>query len=161
MKNHTLNRTLAAAIAASLLAGSGAALAANDSMGSSENSMSQNESAMKAPMLTVADQAVSDDTVVIEDLYLPQNGYLVIHAADADGKLKAPESIGHKMVEKGEHQNVKIKLDHSVESGDKLFAMLHEDTGTHGSYEFADSGGKQDGAMKADGKPVIKPFMVK
>ncbi|GAB3680894.1 DUF7282 domain-containing protein [Salinisphaera aquimarina] len=169
MKNQTHNRTLAAAMAVSLIAGSGMALAASDSgdsMGSNDSSMMSKDSvakdsvSMKAPMLEVADQKIADDTVVIKDLYVPQDGYLVIHAADADGKLKAPESIGHMMIRKGEHADVKIKLDEPVESGDKLFAMLHDDTGAHGSYEFAESGGKKDGAMKADNKPVIKPFMV-
>jgi|AntDeeMinimDraft_5_1070356.scaffolds.fasta_scaffold03152_4 hypothetical protein len=165
MKTETRNRTLAAAVAVSLLAGSAAALAASDSNAesadSSDSSMTSDQNAVSTPKLSVEDQKVSDNTVVIDSVSMAEDGYVVIHAADDDGKLKAPESIGHKMVEKGEHNKVKIELDESVKSGDKLFAMLHKDTDEHGSYQFAESGGKKDGPATADGKPVIKPFMVK
>lgn len=163
MTNETRNRTLAAAVAISLTAGSGAALAAGDSQGTASNAsdMTNTQSAATTPALDVEDQQVSDNTVVINSVTMPDSGFLVIHAADENGKLKAPESIGHKQVESGVHDNVEVELDKSVESGDKLFAMLHKDTDEKGSYAFAESGGQKDGPVTAEGKPVIKPFMVK
>lgn len=166
MENETRNRTLTAAVAISLLVGSTAALAADDGStqsmpSSSDSSMSSDQSMASTPAISVEDQKVSDNTVVINSVTMSEAGFLVIHAADDNGKLKAPESIGHTMVEKGKHKNVKVELDKSVESGDKLFAMLHKDTDKKDSYEFAESKGQKDGPMTADGKPVIKPFMAK
>jgi len=162
MKITIPNRTLACAVAAVLSATAGNALATgnHDQDSASKDTAKSSQISMHSATLEVEDQTVSNDTVVIKDVYLPSDGYLVIHQARADGTMKAPESIGHTILKKGQHKAVKVELEASVESGDKLFAMLHNDTGKHGHYEFAESEGKSDDAMKADGKPVIKPFVV-
>jgi|GEM_PF-2348364 len=166
MTYRALQNTALALLAGSTVAISGAAFAGNDAMHSSSEQEASSQTSSKADThmsasLTVEDQKVTDDTVVIKDFTIPNDGFLVIHAADDNGKIKAPESIGHKKVDKGEHHEVAVELNQSVATGDKLFAMLHNDTGHHGEFEFSDSGGKTDGATKADGKPVIKPFMIK
>lgn len=167
MTYRALQTTAIALFASTAFAASGAALAAGDD--ATQASGEQDSSSMASAdtntgasaSLTVEDQKAVNNTVVIKNATMPEDGFLVIHAADDQGKLKAPESIGHTQIDKGDNKEIEVKLSQSVESGDKLFAMLHNDTGEKGKFEFAESGGKTDGATMSDGKPVIKPFKVK
>lgn len=100
------------------------------------------------------------ESVTVPMVSIAHDGFLVIHDSNAEGKIVAPQSIGHVMVKAGTHKNVTVKLDHAVKAGKKLFAMLHKDTGEKGVYKFAASGGKEDAPVMEDGKPVIVPFQV-
>ena len=109
-------------------------------------------------MLKVSDQKPSGETVTIADASLPADGFLVIHPSDASGNL-VEKDIGHVALKPGDHKAVKVQLMGTHKAGEKLWAMLHEDTGVKGKYEFGEAGKSNvDMPMKDDGKVVEQAF---
>jgi hypothetical protein len=105
-----------------------------------------------------SDQKATADTVTIADADLPQSGFLVIHPSDANGNL-IEKDIGHIALSAGDHKSVKVTLTGTYKPGDKLWAMLHEDTGTKGVYQFGAPGkANVDMPLKANGKVVEQSF---
>ncbi|WP_227370768.1 hypothetical protein [Halomonas sp. M20] len=98
------------------------------------------------------------DEITVDSVTSNGPGFVVIHASDAEGKPIAPQSIGHQQVEDGQQQDVEVSLDEETQSGDKVFVMLHEDTGEEGEYEFGPGSTDVDPPMTADGKPVVVPM---
>jgi plastocyanin len=102
------------------------------------------------PVVMVSDQEIVDGTVTIEEVVSNGPGWLVIHA-DADG---APGPVlGYTAVEDGENTGVEVQLDMG-EPTETLYAMLHTDTATVGSYEFPGP----DGPIQVDGQVVAPAF---
>jgi hypothetical protein len=64
--------------------------------------------------------------------------------------------IGHAPVATGANQNVRVVLDEPARNGDTLWAMLHDDTGTPGEYEFPAA----DPPVQAGGAVVMDSFVV-
>ncbi len=85
-----------------------------------------------APSVTVADQAIENDTVTIGTVVAAGPSWLVVHA-EADGK--PGPVIGHAAVVSGWNDNVMVTID-PAQATQTLFAMLHVDRGTVGTYEF-------------------------
>ena len=98
--------------------------------------------------------------VTVAKVDMPAAGFLVIHAFDADGKPIAPASIGHVAVPAGTSENVEVEIGIQTEAGMKVLAMLHEDTGTQGIYEFGPGSTEHDKPITADGKPVVAPVPI-
>lgn len=114
------------------------------------------------PMVDVMNQSASAQGVVmVPAVNMAENGFLVIHEANAMGKPVAPGSVGFVRLKAGEHTNVSVILDRPVKPGEKLFAMLHHDTGKMGVYEFGPGSTNVDLPVTANGGVVIKPFMIK
>jgi hypothetical protein len=67
--------------------------------------------------------------------------------------------LGYVALTAGDHKAVKVKLTGEPKRGDKLWAVLHQDTGTKGAFEFgmADNT-KVDMPFKVKGKPVQMRF---
>jgi hypothetical protein len=109
-------------------------------------------SAQDAPSITVEDQTISDDyMVVVSEVVSDGQGWLVIHA-DQDG---SPGPVaGFSMVNDGINTDVMVEIDPDIAT-DTLYAMLHEDTGTMGEYEFPDA---DPTATDADGNTVTQSF---
>lgn len=109
-------------------------------------------------IIKVSDQKFTGGEVTIADVNLPTDGFLVIHPSDASGNL-IERSIGQVALKAGDHKAVKVKLAETHKAGDKLWAMLHEDTGVKGTYEFgiADKTGV-DMPLKENGKAVEAAF---
>jgi predicted lipoprotein with Yx(FWY)xxD motif len=104
------------------------------------------------PSVKVADQAIANDTVTIAEVSSKGPGWIVIHA-DKNG---APGPVlGHAAVKDGENTNVAVKLAAEGRT-DTLYAMLHTDAGTVGTYEFPGA----DGPVSVDGKVVTPAFKV-
>ena len=101
--------------------------------------------------LKVSSQRISSGEVTIADANLPKNGFLVIHPSDAKGNL-TEKDIGHTALKAGEHKHVKVLLRGTPKAGEKLFAMLHEDTGKPGVYQFGGKA-KVDMPFKRNGRP--------
>jgi len=93
----------------------------------------------KAYVIQMADQPVADDnTVVADTVVMDGPGWLVIHA---DNGGKPGPVLGHTAVHAGRNANVSVEISADGRT-DSLWPMLHEDTGTVGTYEF----GTVDGA---------------
>jgi hypothetical protein len=120
-------------------------------------------SAMAAgPMVDVMNQSASAQGVVtVPAVTMAEDGFLVSHESNAMGKPVAPGSVGFVRLKAGDHSNVEVILHRSVKPGEKLFAMLHHDTGKMGVYEFGPGSTNVDMPVTANGKVVIKPFMIK
>lgn len=94
--------------------------------------------------LVANDQAVSaENTLVVESATLPENGWLVVHR-DNGGSPQVPGIISvPKLVEEGTESDIVIELESgvTVEDGETLWIMMHNDDGVKGTYEFNDSNG--------------------
>ncbi len=85
-----------------------------------------------SPSVTAADQAILDGSVVIDSAFMTAPGWVVIHT-EADGK--PGPVIGYAALPAGESTAVKVTVD-AAQATPGLFAMLHIDAGTLGTYEF-------------------------
>ena len=99
------------------------------------------------PSITVNEQKVEGDNVVIARLFLDKPGYIVIHKV-VDGKPGAV--IGNSELLDGENSNINVKV---ANYENELIAMLHYDDGD-GNYEFPGD----DTPTKVDDKVILKKF---
>ena len=90
-----------------------------------------------SPSVTVADQAIVDGKVTIAQVVSATPGWLVVHA-QKDGK--PGEVLGYSPVQEGDNADVVVMIDTAKASG-TLYAMLHSDAGTVGTYEFPGADG--------------------
>ena len=111
------------------------------------------------PSMTIELQEPGGD-ITIARVVSNVDGFVVTHEADDEGSPVAPESIGHTHIRKGTQERVGIVLDRDIESGEKIFVMLHEDTGKKGEYEFGPGQTNVDRPVMVDGKPFMKSFQV-
>ncbi len=88
--------------------------------------------ASSLPSVTVKDQSIVNNKLIIPQVVSDGPGWLVIHQ-DIDGKPGAV--IGYAAVHFGVSNNVAVTVD-SQKATNKLFAMLHVDKGKIGVYEF-------------------------
>ena len=104
------------------------------------------------PSVTVADQAIVDGKVTIAQVVSASPGWLVVHA-QKDG---APGLvIGYSPVKEGDNSDVVVLVD-VANATSTLYAMLHTDAGTVGTYEFPGA----DIPVKVDGQVVTPAFAV-
>jgi hypothetical protein len=103
--------------------------------------------------VTVSDQAVMDNMLTIDEVGMLQTGFVVLHRDTGEDAPVVPASIGHAQVQLGETSDLQIMLDEDVtlQTGDKVWAMLHIDNGVIGSYDF-------DGSDGSDDPPVFDAF---
>jgi cytochrome c oxidase subunit 2 len=93
-----------------------------------------------APYIIVGDQPVIEGKVVIASVTSLTPGFVVVHADD-NGNPGAV--LGYTVVSSGTSPQVEVAIDITKQTP-ILYAMLHEDTGVQGTFEFP-----------ADDKPVM------
>jgi plastocyanin len=109
-------------------------------------------SAAITPSVTVSDQEIVNGGVTIARVVSAGPGWLVIHA-QKDG---APGLVlGYIAVKEGDNADVVVQID-ATRATATLYAMLHSDAGTIGTYEFPGS----DGSVSVDGQVVTPAFAV-
>lgn len=96
--------------------------------------MMETPAAMAAPPVSLRNQALQDNRVVIGSVRSEGPGWLVIHSATADGSV-GPD-IGHAPLTAGENPHVVVAFEAPSAVTASLFAMIHVDAGTIGLYEF-------------------------
>lgn len=106
--------------------------------------------------VTVQNQFIAGNSVTVENVVSPDAGWLVIHA-DSGAGAPGPV-IGYAPVQAGVNEQVLVVLD-VVNITPTLFAMLHEDTGEVGVYEFGEVEGA-DMPVSVEGAVVAPPFDV-
>ena len=107
------------------------------------------------PMVSVRDQLVVNGTVTITEAYSEGPGFIVIHV-DNDG---SPGPVaGFAAIPAGHSQNIVVEIDTTMATP-ILYAMLHEDTGEPGVYEFGTVEGA-DGPVAVDGNVVAPSFPI-
>ena len=106
--------------------------------------------AQVTPSVTVSDQPIENEMVTVDQVVSVGAGWIVIHA-DANG---APGPVlGNAAVSDGENLAVQVQLAAEGRT-EMLWAMLHTDAGTVGTYEFPGD----DGPVTVDGSVVVVPF---
>lgn len=104
------------------------------------------------PSVSVADQPIVNGTVTIAEVVSDGPGWLVIHA-QKDGK--PGPVLGWSPVSDGVNTDVVVKIDVTGVT-ETLYAMLHTDAGTVGTYEFPGA----DVPVKVGDKIVTPPFKI-
>jgi predicted lipoprotein with Yx(FWY)xxD motif len=104
------------------------------------------------PSVQVSDQDIKGDTVTVAAVVSDGPGWLVIHA-DNGGNPGAV--IGYAALQDGTNTNVQVQIDIPAAT-ETLYAMLHTDGGTAGTYEFPG----EDGPVSVNGSVVTTSFQV-
>ncbi len=87
--------------------------------------------AEESAKIEVKNQALANDKIMINEVYAPKQGWIVIHQV-VNGK--AGMVIGEKTVVKGENKTLVVPVD-KTKVTTELIAMLHIDVGVIGTYE--------------------------
>lgn len=90
------------------------------------------------PSVTVGDQTSGGTTITVTQVTAAEPGWLVIHA-NADGK--PGPVLGQASVPAGTTDNVVVTLNTPLGETAPVWAMLHVDAGTVGTYEFPGADG--------------------
>jgi PGF-CTERM protein len=106
----------------------------------------------------ITEQTSGGHTVVVDEVTLPDGGFVAIHDSTVTEGGNATFKSVHgssEYLEGGTHENVTVKLDEPLEEDDSLVAMPHKDTDGDHIYRFVSSNGEEDGPYTADGEAVI------
>jgi hypothetical protein len=106
-----------------------------------------------APMLSALPQPAGA-VVAIDEAFMPEPGFVVVHATDAEGRALVPASIGAAPLAAGWSRNIAVALSAPVQPGDRVIAMLHLDSNRPGVYEFGPASIAHDKPVMHDGRPV-------
>ena len=100
--------------------------------------------------------------VTIDEVNTEQIGFIVLHRDNGSDAPVVPDEIGKAQVYLGANSDVEITLNsgETLESGDKVWAMLHIDNGTIGSYEFDGSEGSNDPPVIENDNIVMVQFTI-
>lgn len=182
-------KTALVAVVAMLALGTSAALA----LGAGPHATSAPETAQEtaidaqedtpteeAANVTVENQTSNGSAVVVQEVTVPEGGFVVIHAAnetedefsenetqfeganeteledapaanDTAQQYTAGEVLGNSTyLEAGTHENVSVALNRTLNESQVLIAMPHQDTNDNQRYEFPEA----DNPYTADGQPV-------
>lgn len=127
--------------------------------GTTENSQDQPatanssaETTLEVNSIAVVDQAVISGTVIVGSVNSTVDGWVAIHQ-EINGKPGL--IIGAAPVKKGENNKVVVTIKTNSVTP-KLYAMLHEDKGLIGQFEFS----AVDPAVMVNGAMVIQVFAV-
>lgn len=104
------------------------------------------------PSVTVEDQDAAAGSVTVAEVVSAAAGWIVIHA-EADGG--PGPVIGWEQVDEGTNSAVMVEVD-LTQATDVLYAMLHDDLGEVGVYEFPGD----DAPAMFDGEMVSPSFTV-
>ena len=109
--------------------------------------------------VTVEDQTLELSTLVtIAEAVSDGPGFIVIHAEQGDGP--GPEILGNTALTSGTNTDIEVALNRPAVDGETLYAMLHTDDNTIGTYEFGDVADADGPVFDADEEVIAPPFDV-
>ncbi|WP_150122337.1 YncE family protein, partial [Sulfitobacter sp. HI0129] len=114
---------------------------------------------VQAQQVSVTNPSVEAGTLSVDVTGLNGSGFVVVHAVAEGGGPVVPQSIGNAYVPEGV-EHVTVPIGAPVAAGDKLFVMLHTDSGVARVYEFGEGTTDIDTPVMVDGKPVVIPIAV-
>ncbi|WP_430506125.1 DUF7282 domain-containing protein [Haloparvum sp. PAK95] len=101
-------------------------------------------------------QASGGNTVVVDEVYLPNGGFVTVHDSTlADGAVIESIRGTSEYLEPGVHRNVEVTLEEPLEEDDQPFAMAHQDTNDNQAYDFPSSDGEDDGPYTTDSGDIV------
>jgi len=107
----------------------------------------------ETPSVTVENQAVTENQVIVSSVVYTGPGWIVIHR---DDNGQPGPVIGYAAVQAGTNTDVAVTLDEAPAEGDVLWAMLHTDAGEEGTYEFPGA----DVPVRLNDEIVMQQFTV-
>lgn len=110
-----------------------------------------------------ADQTISQNTILVQEVTMNNDGWVVIHKDNGNGGPMVPDIISvPKYVEAGSTADVKVQLTNtaSITDGETLWVMLHTDNGVEGTYEFNGSNGLDGPILNDNGEVVTAPIVI-
>jgi hypothetical protein len=113
-----------------------------------------------APSLTLADEPLRGAVVLLNEVKVQSDAWVVVHPEAAGGGPDASTILGRSFLMHGTTERVPIELDAVTPSGTTLFVMLHDDTGEIGTFEF-NGPGTPDQPLMANDAPVVDTFVVR
>ncbi|MDF9747033.1 DUF7282 domain-containing protein [Natrinema salsiterrestre] len=154
-----------------LLSGASFAFAATDGGVATQVNETDNETENETANVTFENQTSNGTAVVVNNTTLPEGGFAVIHAAaltdenasenetvtNMSEDYEPGEVLGNSTyLDSGEHENVTVELNESLEESQVLIAMAHQDTNDNETYDFPEA----DDPYTEDGEPVTDDAMV-
>jgi len=85
-----------------------------------------------------------------------RDGWVSVHESREDGTILLPDSIGEARVDSGDSENIIVDLWDAPAVGDKLWVLLHVDSGERGLYEFPE----QDPPVKRNGETMVRSLII-
>ncbi|QRV14869.1 hypothetical protein JMJ58_18435 [Haloterrigena salifodinae] len=157
-------RTIGVAVVAALVLLSGASLAV---VATDAGTIQENETENETATVTFENQTSNGTAVVVNNTTLPEGGFAVIHAAAPDDGNETVTNLSEEYapgdvlgnstyLDPGEHENVTVELNESLEESQVLIAMAHQDTNGNETYEFPEA----DDPYTSDDEPVIDDALI-
>lgn len=112
-----------------------------------------NEETKIVSTVTVENQDLKGDTVIVKEAIIDEQGWATIHN---DNQGTFGDVIGYASISKGTNPDITVKID-QTKATEKLYAMLHYDRGNATVYEFPGV----DAPVTVNSEVVIKDFTVK
>lgn len=97
----------------------------NDQPIANERGVVEDRFYIRAPVLSIKDQVISNDSLAIDSVVVGVNSWLVIYKADVNENIG--DEVGGAFVFGGITKNRKMKLDSTILPGTKLISRLHLD----------------------------------
>lgn len=114
--------------------------------------------------LTVQDQSISQNRVVIQNITVGQDSWIVIRNP---GQQNSADIVSEPVfIEAGTHTNVEIPLTGTANlqgnaAGDELVVMVHADTGTKGTYDYNAQSGTDSPIRNSAGTNIAETITVR
>ena len=98
--------------------------------------------------------------LILDEVKVSSDAWVVIHPEAPGGGPDASQSLGRSFVMHGVTERVPVHLDGTAPaSGATVYAMLHDDTGEIGRFEFGGAG-TTDQPLAPGGTPVVQAIVV-
>jgi PGF-CTERM protein len=105
---------------------------------------------------TLDAQATGGHSVVVDEVFVPDGGFVTIHDASVtEGAVFDSVRGTSAYLEPGLHREVTVTLDAPLNESGTLVAMPHRDTDGDQTYTFVESEGSADGPYTAGGEAVV------
>lgn len=113
--------------------------------------------------ITVNDQTLSNNTITVESVTVGQDSWIV--ARNVGDETDAAIVSDPIFLEEGTHTNVQLPLTSAADitgaaEGDQIVIMLHEDTGTPGTFDYTGTAGTDDLITTTSGQVVSETVTV-
>ena len=107
------------------------------------------------PSITFDDQAISDQSVSIQSVTVPQPGFVVIYDSTRSGE-EVNQIIGtFYLLGSGTFANIPVPLDTPINQSTSLTAVVHLDTNSNGQFDYVSTNGTQDPPLTPQGDQRI------
>ncbi len=110
-----------------------------------------------APALTVG--PLTGDVLMLTDVKVVSDAWIAVHPQAVDGSVDVSRVLGRAFAQHGTSDRIPLTLDGAA-PGATLVAMLHDDTGDIGRFEFTGAG-SPDQPLTSGGRPVFQPFVAR